>query len=66
MSRSKRAPYWTEGYKSKTRGIRKRQANKRVRRTDLADGASYKKASESWDICDFKFRDETNWKAKRK
>lgn len=40
---------------SKTRKRDKRLANKRVRRLDvIANGSSYKKAYESWDICDYK------------
>lgn len=71
MSRSKKAPYWTEGYGSKTRRVLKRAANKRVRAKssedckDLAGGA-YKKLYESWNIVDFRFRDVKNPKAKRK
>jgi hypothetical protein len=66
MSRSKRAPIWTEGYDGSTRKRRKRRANKRVRTADIADGAAYKKVSNSWNICDFKFYDKKNPKAGRK
>lgn len=68
MSRSTKAPYFTEGYGTKNRKVQKRLANKRVRKKstvdskDMADG-SYKKESNSWDIVDFKIKDS---KAKRK
>jgi hypothetical protein len=32
----------------------KKQANKRVRKFDIANGSSYKKLYESYDICDYK------------
>ena len=36
--------------------VRKRQANKRVRRTkDISNGGSFKKVSESWNINDFSY-----------
>ena len=70
MSRSKKAPIWTD---NKGKKKRKTQANRRVRRTaKIADGCSYKKVSESWDICDYKFVDTSPkgtkgyWKARRK
>lgn len=67
MSRSKRAPYWTEGYKGNHRKRAKRAANKRVRSSlDDSDGKQYKKRYNSWDIVDFKIKDEKNWKARRK
>lgn len=55
MSRSFRKPIATEGYGGKARKGRKRLANKRARRTDVADGKAYRKVSNSWDICDWKF-----------
>lgn len=33
----------------------KRQANKKVRKTDCSNGKFYKKVFESWDMCDWKF-----------
>ena len=55
MSRSYKAPYWTDNGKGRKKA--KKLANKRVRATELASGSAYKKASESWDINDFSFRD---------
>lgn len=68
MSRSKKAPYFTEGQDSPgKRKAARRLANRRVRRDkDLASGSSFKKVSQSWDICDWKFIDKNNPKAKRK
>lgn len=65
MSRSYRKhAYATEGQNSPgLRKKRKRVANKRVRNEDTADGKAYRKVSNPWDICDFKFIDQ---KAKRK
>jgi hypothetical protein len=55
VSRSYRKPIATEGYGSKDKKQRKRLANKRARRVDVANGRAYRKVSNSWDICDFKF-----------
>lgn len=56
MSRSYRKPIAVDGYKSKWKQTAKRIANKRVKlKSDLSNGASYKKVSNSWDICDYKF-----------
>ena len=46
----------------------KKKANARVRRFDavLANGSSYKKVYESWDICDYKFNAPSDPKAWRK
>jgi len=56
MSRSrKKHPYCTDHH-VKTSQERKKFANKKVRNTeDVPSGGAYKKCSESWDICDFKF-----------
>ena len=64
MSRSKKAPYWTEGYKGTWRKHAKRKANKAVRKDKT--GAKPKKLYNPWDICDFKFEDKKNPKASRK
>jgi hypothetical protein len=61
MSRSWREPFYTDGYKgSKRRQFFKNQANRVVRRIspyeDMAGGGSYKKYTDPWDICDFKFK----------
>jgi len=54
MSRSRKKAPWIVDKKSK---LAKRQANKRVRRTkNIANGKSFKKVYESWDICDYKWR----------
>jgi len=70
MSRSYRKPYWTDGYGGKWRRIAKRKAEKRVRQSSEAvSGMYYKRISNSWDICDFKFFDpdcEKSWRVQRK
>lgn len=66
MSRSYRKPYAVEGYGSKDKPRRKRQANRAVRKTDVANGNAYKKASCSWDIADYKFHCPDTPKMRRK
>jgi len=67
MSRSYRKPIATEGYGSKDKKRRKRKANRAVKKElDISNGGSYKKVSNSWSICDFKFRLEDNKKNRRK
>ncbi len=66
MSRSKREPYAVDGYGSPVKRILKRMANKAVRRTDLANGSSFKKAYNSWNICDYKFKLEDTKKNRSK
>lgn len=67
MSRSYRAPYWCDGYGSKTKKLTKRMANRAVRNSkEVASGKAYKKVFSSYDICDFKFEDKNNYKVKRK
>lgn len=67
MSRSYKAPVWTEGYKGIWRRYAKRMANKAVRRNNaIKDGGAYKREMNSWDICDWKFWDEKNPKTRRK
>lgn len=57
MSRSYREPVFVEGYKSKTKKWRKRDANKRVRSAlDVPNGKGYRKITNPWDICDYKIR----------
>lgn len=70
VSRSKKAPIWTD---NKGKKKRKNVANRKVRRAaKLSSGSSYKKVHESWDICDYKFYDSSpkgtkgHWKARRK
>ncbi len=56
MSRSLKKPIVKDGYGSKWKPKAKRQANKKVKHAkEVADGGAYKKQSNSWDICDFKF-----------
>ncbi len=56
MSRSYRKPIATDGYKSKWKIKEKQLANRAVRTdNELPSGGSYKKAYNSWNICDFKF-----------
>jgi len=67
VSRSKREPWWVDGYGSKAKAIRKRWANKKVRRSaTLADGMEYKRLYCSYDICDYKWYDKDNPKVRRK
>lgn len=67
MSRSKRSPYWTEGYKGIARSKSKKESNNRVKNTeDITNGASYKKIYNSYDICDYKWYDLKNKKVARK
>lgn len=70
MSRSYRKPFWTQGYGGAWRNFAKRQSSKRVRRTkSVSNGNYYKRISNSWDICDYKFYDaksEQSWKVKCK
>lgn len=57
VSRSKRAPVYTEGYGSPDKKKRKRRANRKVRQNkDIADGGAFRKESSSWEITDYKFR----------
>ena len=57
MSRSRRAPYATEGYGGANRKAQKKLANKSVRNVDdVANGMAYKKEFNSWNICDFRFK----------
>jgi len=65
MSRSYRQPFYVDGYGSKWKAKSKRQANRRVRAADTADGGAYKKVTNSWDICDYRFKDASG-KAGRK
>lgn len=69
MSRSRRAPYWTEGQESPgERKKRRRLANRRVRETDEigSNPGAFKRMSNSYDIIDFKFEDKNNPKVRRK
>lgn len=58
MSRSyKKTPILQDGYGSICLKWYKRQANKKVRRTTvLSNGKSYRKAYETWNLRDYKFR----------
>lgn len=66
MSRSVRAPIWTDGYGTKRKKETKRQANKTVRNSEVGNGANYKRQHNSWDICDYKFYDSKSKKVRRK
>lgn len=70
MSRSKRAPYWTDGYGSKVKRISKRAANRTIRNTpddkEVPQGSGYKKMFNPWSICDYKIHDPKNKKVRRK
>ena len=61
MSRSYREPWYIDGYKgSPRRQFFKNYANRRVRRKspyeEIANGGSYKRYTDPYDICDFKWR----------
>lgn len=73
MSRSKRAPYWVEGYGSKSKPKAKRAANKKVRQTlksidevDKIPPGEFRKVFDSWSITDYKFHDPKSKKVRRK
>lgn len=73
MSRSYRDSWATDGYKgSKRRQFFKRYSNKVVRRSKgIPDGGAFKKFSDPWNICDFKFyvgekNEDEIWKYNRK
>jgi len=57
MSKSRRVPWITDGYKgSRRRQFFKNYANRVVRKTrDVPSGKAYKKVFCSYDICDFKW-----------
>ncbi len=55
MSRSKRAPVWTDSvHGSRRRRFFKRLSNKRARKMRLQNGKWYRKNGLSYDICDYK------------
>ena len=57
MSRSYREPIFTCGYGSKSKQFEKRQANKRIRKSEnVPDGKVYKKFYNPWNICDCRIR----------
>jgi len=67
MSRSYRKnPYVTELQSASDNKQRKRRANRKVRKADVADGGAFKKASSSWDISDYSFYSPEHQKASRK
>jgi hypothetical protein len=76
MSRSRRVPWITDGYKgSKRKQFFKNYANKVVRKSrDIPNGKAYKKFFCSYDICDYKWYVDLNdefykkefWKYTRK
>lgn len=67
MSRSKKAPIWTEGYGGNWRRVAKRLSNKKVRRAaKLKSGMAYRRVYDSWLVCDWKFYDGKSQKARRK
>lgn len=56
MSRSYRKPWITDGYGTKWRRYAKKEANRKVRRhDDVPNGKAYRKVSDPWSICDYKF-----------
>ena len=67
MSRSYKKPYLKDGYKSKSKKLAKRWANRAVRKEDnLASGKQYRKVYNPWDICDWIFYEPKNPKSRRK
>jgi len=62
MSRSYRKPY-----KIDSSPYEKRQANRRIRKTDdIANGNHYRKLTDPYDICDYRWYDKDNKKLERK
>lgn len=60
MSRSYKKNPWATDHHVKSTKEKKKFANKKVRHSKhIPNGSSYKKLTESWDICDFKFT--TSW-----
>ena len=56
MSRSYRKPILTDGYGTKRRRAAKTYANRRVRnKVVIANGNAYRKFTDPWNICDYKF-----------
>ena len=55
MSRSYKKPY----RKDKNDTFAKKQASKKVRKSDISDGSLYKKVYQSWDICDHNYFDSS-------
>lgn len=65
MSRSYKKSPWVTDHHVKSTKEKKKFANKKVRNTGfLPNGCAYKKVSESWDICDFKW--STSWQESKK
>lgn len=65
MSRSTKAPYFTDQHRG--RKLAKRLANKRVRKAkDMSDGGCFKYVSCSYDISDYTFYWPADPKAHRK
>jgi len=58
MSRSYREPWIVDGYGTKRKRLAKRAANRIVRRSrGVPSGMAYKKFTNPWDICDFKWEE---------
>lgn len=56
MSRSYKKHPWITDHHARTTKEKKKFANKKVRHyKNLPNGSAYKKVSESWDICDYKW-----------
>ena len=56
MSHSYRKPWYVDGYGSRSKRLSKREANKRIRRSnDVPDGKAYRRFYDPWDICDYKY-----------
>ncbi len=67
MSRSFKKPYYTCGYGGTYKKFAKRQANKRIRKSDIvSNNGFYKRLYCSWDICDYIFYCPDDKKAYRK
>ena len=57
MSRSYREPWVVDGYKgSKRKQFFKRRSNKVLRKAEnIPNGRAFKKFTDTWDICDFRW-----------
>lgn len=60
MSRSYREPWIVDGYGTRHKKFAKNLANRTVRRKgidyDIANGKAYRKITNPWDICDYKWK----------
>lgn len=69
MSRSRRKPWFVDGYGTKWKKFMKNYANRVVRHTEnIPDGMAYKRCFSQYDICDWRHMYDpwpyvyTNWR----